>query len=226
MAKKSIALFDIDKTIYNDHSFFGVTKYFVDHEIMPQKTWEDISLEAKKYFDKQQSYSLTAENLLNIYSSGLSGMNYDDILKATREFFTLNSDKFYPYFKEITPELKTKYDIYLVSTNSQMIAEVVKEMYDLDGYLSTQFEVVDNIFTGKILSTLANGKHIVKELVSGYEEDSLAVGDSENDISMFEQVKHPICINPSEELKNEAIKRKWVITDDKNISNVIKDLIN
>jgi phosphoserine phosphatase len=106
-----------------------------------------------------------------------------------------------------------------------MIAEAVVSIYQLDGYLSTMFEVKNGVFTGKVLSTLANGKHIVKDIISKYKDNSLAVGDSENDISMLEQVKVPICINPSEELLLEAKRRNWLVINDKDAASNLRKII-
>lgn len=223
---KSLALFDIDKTIYSEHSFFKVTKYFVDEGIVPKTIWKEVNIEAKKYFGKKQSYSETANNLLEIYGGGLVGLNYERILGKTKEFFINTSGKFYPYFEKILPDLKKKYEVYLISTNSQMIAEAVVNIYKLDGYLSTMFEIKNGEFTGKVLSTLADGKHVVECLVSKYQGNTIAVGDSDNDISMLEKVKTPICINPSEELLLVAKKRKWLVVNENDISSELRKLLN
>ncbi len=87
-------------------------------------------------------------------------------------------------------------------------------MFNLDGYLCTQYEVKDGKFTGEIVSTLADGKDVVESLVSPDDQFSLAVGDSENDISMLDKVKIPICINPSPELLKVATERNWLVVDD------------
>lgn len=209
--ERSVALFDLDKTIYNDHSFFPLAKFLVDEGVLLPIIWDEIANELSKYRQKMQTYSLTASNLLQIFGSGIKGKNYSEIYQKTVDFFQSNKKNFYPYFEKILPVLRQTHDVILVTTNSQMAAEAVVTLFNLDGLLSTQFEVVDGMFTGGITSSLADGKHVVEELVGKYGGSTMAFGDSENDIGMMEKVKYPVCINPAEELSAVARARGWSI---------------
>ncbi|MBP9817977.1 HAD family phosphatase [Candidatus Shapirobacteria bacterium] len=224
--KKSIALFDIDKTIYNDHSFFAAAKFLINKGILSSDTWTKIETELGKYTQKIQTYSFTANNLLNIFVEALAGKAYDEVMVATKEFFDQNQNNFYPYFKNILPTLRQTHEIYLVTTNSQNVAEVVKNGFGLDGYLCTNFEVVGGIFTGKVLNSLADGKHVVEELVAKYDGNTMAFGDSENDIGMLEKVKTPVCINPSPELLAHAQKNNWLVVSDSTAETEVLKIIS
>jgi phosphoserine phosphatase len=214
MGKRSVALFDLDKTIYNDHSFFGIVKFLADEGVINVSTWEEVSAELGKYKGKVQTYSETANKLLEIFARSLSGKSEVDVREATAKFFDNNRGNFYSYFEKILPKLKKTHEVWLVTTNIHIAAEVVVKMFELDGYISTQFEVVEGRFTGRILSTLANGKSVVEGLLTKYAGESLAFGDSENDIEMLSRVNTAVCVNPSAELRAEALKRDWVITTD------------
>ena len=61
--KRSIALFDIDKTIYNQHSFFPAAKFLIEKGVFTAETWPRIESELEKYNSKLQEYSITANNL-------------------------------------------------------------------------------------------------------------------------------------------------------------------
>lgn len=222
---KSIAVFDLDKTIYNEHSFFGSTKYIVDAGILPSEAWDKLTEELSKYRKKLQTYAVTANNLLAIYAQALTGREYGLVLVKTREFFEKNMQNFYGYFGQILPELKKTHAVYLVTTNSQMVAEVVVKLFGLDGYLCSKFEVADGVFTGKVKNTLADGKQSVQKLLDKFGGETMGVGDSENDIEMLARVKHPLCFQPSEELRVEAGKRGWRVVDEKNAAKTIIDLV-
>ena len=77
--KKSIALFDIDKTIYNQHSFFPASKYLIEKGLFVTETWTRIESELTKYNSKLQTYSYTANNLLKIFGEALEGKNFDEV---------------------------------------------------------------------------------------------------------------------------------------------------
>lgn len=213
--KKSIALFDIDKTIYNQHSFFPAAKFLIEKGMFTAETWPRIEAELEKYNSKLQEYSITANNLLKIFGEALKGKNFDEVSSLVKEFFEDTKSIFYKYFVELVPVLKQTHDIYIVTTNSQMFAEAVKEMFGLDGYLCTNFEVEGGVFTGGILNSLADGKHVVESLLSEYSNgNNFAFGDSENDIGMLEKVQNPICINPTDELLKHAKEEGWLVVSD------------
>lgn len=222
---KSIALFDIDKTIFNQHSLFPASKFLIEKGFLSSDTWSKIEEELVKYNNKLQTYSYTADKLLVIFGTALTGKNYEDVSSAVKEFFNKNQGNFYDYFKKILPILKQTHEIYLVTTNSQMFAEAVKEMFELDGYLCTNFEVVDDRFSGKMLNSLVGGKHIVEELLSKYEGNTLAFGDSEDDIGMLEKVTTPICINPTPELLFHAKEKGWTVVNDTTAYQVILGIL-
>jgi HAD superfamily phosphoserine phosphatase-like hydrolase len=217
MTKKSLALFDLDKTIYNDHAFFGATKFLADEGVLSANTWVDVTTELGKYKNKSQTYSQTANNLLGIFARDLRGKDEMEIKNLVKDFFEANNANFYAYFEYLLPRLKKTHKIYLITNNFQPVAQAVVDRFGLDGYISTEFEVVEGRFTGLVQRSLADGKRVVEELLVKYGGETMAVGDSENDMEMLARVKHAVCINPSDELKVEALKRGWMITTDKTI---------
>lgn len=222
---KSIALFDIDETIFSQQSLFPVIKKMVDLGLLQSSILTDIDIEYKKYKNQLQSYSEAGNNILNLFCLSLAGKEYSLTYKVVKDFFVENQANFYHFFPEILPKLKTTHEVYLVTANSQMFGEAVNEMFGLDGYLSTSFEVVDKKFTGKILNSLADGKHIVEELLSNYEGATMAFGDSENDIGMLKRVSIPICVNPTPKLLIHAKEKNWTVVSDQNAYEKILDLL-
>jgi phosphoserine phosphatase len=224
--KKSIALFDIDKTVYNQHSYFAVAKYLIEKGVIAPEIWSEIESESTKYINKTQDYSFTANNLIKIFGKSLEGKRFDDIQLVVRSFFEENKNNFYKYFVDLVPVLKQTHDIYIVTTNSQMFAEAVRDMFGLDGYMCTNFEVVNGVFTGKVLNSLADGKHVVENLLSEYSGNNFAFGDSENDIGMLDRVKNPVCINPTEKLLEVAKEKGWLVVSDADAYEKVTGLLN
>ena len=86
-----------------------------------------------------------------------------------------------------------------------------------NGFISTFFEVENEKFTGEISRSLADGKTLVKELITPDNfKRSIACGDSANDILMLKEVSIGVCINADEELKNAALENNWIITTPEN----------
>jgi HAD superfamily phosphoserine phosphatase-like hydrolase len=218
--KDTIGLFDLDRTIYNTHTFFGILRRLVEVEFIDQTLEDDILRELNLHKEGKRTYEDAANYMLVRLAEGIKGKPYQELEDIAFKFFQDNKQNFYPYFVECLPEMQKTADVYLVTTNIQAVARAVQRIFGLDGVISTVYEVVDGKFTGSILSTLAGGKHMVSEVVIKY-KDSFAVGDSENDIGMFEVVKRPFCINPSEELLPVATSRGWTIINEENASSQI-----
>lgn len=223
---KSIAVFDIDNTIYKGHSYFGSVKHFIKEGIIAQSVDDQVMNEYKKYKAQEQTYGVSANNMLVILATALINKSYAEVQKITKQFFESEKDNFYPYFSKILPKLKETHEVYLVTTNGQMVAEMVVEMFGLDGYVSTVFEVKDGVFTGNITQSLADGKKACIDLVKNYSGKTIGVGDSINDIGIFETVKYPFCINPSNDLKVIAQERGWDIVTDETIGEKILSIIS
>ncbi len=222
---RSVALFDLDKTIYNTHTFFPILKWFADRGLVSQKSHEAVMEELVRHRRGETTYTDAARAMFAIMGEEVKGKSEKEFIEDIAEFFKNNLSNFYPYFAEILPKLKESHDVFLITTNVGQVAEAVKEMFELDGVICTNFEVKNGKFTGKMLTTLADGKHVVSDLLKKYGKGSIAVGDSENDIGMLELVDHPFCINPSPELLPVARKRGWKIVTDKNAGEEISKVL-
>ena len=223
--KKSIALFDLDMTIFKEYSIFSLTKYLVKEKVLEESVFAKMLEKSKEYKGGLINYSEAAASLLQIWAESLTGANYNDIKEKTKDFFGENGDNFFQYFEQLLPELKKTHVVYLVTAGPQFVSEVIKENFELDGFLSTEFEVLDGNFTGIITSSLADGKQIVGELLSNYDGNTMAFGDSENDIGMLERVKNPVCINPTEKLQEVAKERGWLVVSDTEAYEKIVELL-
>ncbi len=217
MNKKSVALFDFDKTIYKDHSIFTVTKHLINKGFVEAGTDVRMIEEFGKYKLGVRGYIETAEQVLKIHAKAMDGLDCSVIKEETVEFLEANMDRFYPYFQRILPKLKATHDVFLITASPQNIAEAVEKMFSLDGFLSTEYEVIDERFTGMVKNSLAGSKEVVEEIVKRYGGQTLAFGDSDSDIEMLERVKLPICINPNEVLLTHALENKWLVVNEDNI---------
>jgi HAD superfamily phosphoserine phosphatase-like hydrolase len=224
---KKVAFFDIDKTIYNTHSFFQLAEYEIGKGRVKQETWDKIQKLLVRYKSGELTYSVTANMLLEDFAGDLKGQKYTDLIEDVGEFFLNNLKNFYPYFEEILSKLKETHDIYIITTNAQYVAKTIVDHFGLTGFISSEFEVIDGLFTGKVLKSLANGKSMVSDILAKYGKGgSIAVGDSENDIGMLELVEYPVCISPSEELKKYASSNNWVMTEPDQATKIFNNILD
>jgi len=223
---KHIASFDLDKTLYNNHSFFEIVKSEIDDGLIDASIWDAIQNELKLYKSGVQDYSTSANNLLGIWVSSLSGKDVTTFSKHARTYFEKNMNNFFQYFEEILPKLRETHDIYIVTTNAQFVANAIVDIFNLEGSISTEFEIKDGKFTGKILKSLADGKSLVKELIlPNNKEFSIGCGDSENDISMLNEVDIAVCMAPDDNLKKVALEKSWYVTTPEDAAGLFNEIL-
>lgn len=224
---KSIALFDIDNTMYEGFSYFELLEKQVNEGVIDKQVLDDAKASMQKYKSKLQDYETTILELLDMYAAGLQGKSYDEVLESTKRFYQ-NSKKFFSYVKPTMEELRKSHDIALVTGEPQFAAKAVAELFTLESYYSTEYEVEAGKFTGSVKSYLASRyeKHnAIKHLMQGHgAKNSFAFGDSEGDIEMLRAVEHPVCLNCTDDLQDIAEKEHWHVSNAQEVTELVKKL--
>lgn len=214
MDKRSVALFDFDKTIYNDYSIFSSTRYLIDKGFLTSAVEVEMVEEYGKYKLGVYDYKQVSDRVLAIHAKAMEGLDFSTMRDVMIDFFAANEDKYYPYFEKILPRLRESHDVFLVTASSQIVAEAVEKRFSLDGFLSTVYEVKEGVLTGKIESSLVSSKgQKVADLLKNYQGQTMAFGDSDSDIEMLNAVKVPVCVNPIDNLKKVAEEKGWLVVD-------------
>lgn len=214
MNKKSVALFDFDKTIYKDYSIFTSTRYLIDQGFVEPDVEMEMVEEYGKYKLGKYDYKQTAEKMLLLQAKAMMNLDFSTMRDMMIDFFSENEDRYYPYFEKILPELRKTHDVFLVTASSQIVAEAVEKRFTLDGYLSSIYEIDDGRLTGNVESSLVGRKDMaIKTLLKKYEGKTMAFGDSDSDIEMLSMVKFPVCVNPIDKLEKVATEKGWLIVD-------------
>ncbi|OGD84086.1 hypothetical protein A2572_03080 [Candidatus Collierbacteria bacterium RIFOXYD1_FULL_40_9] len=217
MNKKSVALFDFDKTIYKDFSIFTSTKYLVEHGFLEGGVEVEMMEEYGKYKLGIRDYKQTAEEMIKIQAKFMTGLDFSTMRDKMIDFFAENEDRYFSYFERILPNLRETHDVYLVTASSQLVAEAIEKRFNLDGYLSTIYEVKNERLTGEIEKSLVGekGKEI-KEILAKYTGRNMAFGDSDSDIEMLLSVEVPVCVEPTDNLKELAQEKSWLVVTEEN----------
>lgn len=227
MSSKKLALFDIDKTIYDGYVIFPLADYQFKRKIIDKKCLNSLYEDLKLYKDKKVDYESTVENLNLHYAAGLNNLSYKKILKQTKEFFTSKEgDKFYPFVNNLIRLLQKTHDIYFITGELQFIGQAAFELFLVKGYISSELEIKSGLFNKRIKKSLAKRiekKAAIHNLLQKYNiNQSFAFGDSEGDIEMLNSVAYPICVNPTEGLQRVAKNKKWIIVKPDNITEAVK----
>lgn len=97
----------------------------------------------------------------------------------------------------------------LVTAGPIQVARVLGELYGFDEVFGSDYEVIDNVFTGRILEHLGDAGKL-KSLIKYCEKNDIsikncvAVGDSKSDIDVFRECGRAVAINYSKVLLGKA----------------------
>lgn len=221
-----IAFFDIDGTIYKGHSIIPLSLQQYKDEIIDKTCLDQINNNLNLCKSGQVNYEDFITNFLTHWAQGLKGVSFDKILKHAQEFITQQKENFYLYSYKIFDSLKEKgYETFFVTAEPEFLAQAFFEQFNLTGFVSSKFEIIDGLFTGKVLLSLAkkeNKKQETLKLLNTHDKkDSLAFGDSEGDIEMLNLVEKPVCINPTEGLRKIAQEKGWLITNPEEVISLL-----
>jgi HAD superfamily hydrolase (TIGR01490 family) len=225
---KSVALFDFDNTLYEGFSYFDLVAKQVQEGLVAPEVLAEANQSMQLYRNSDRNYEETIVSLLDIYARGLNGKSYDDVYGSTYEFYR-DTKKVYGFARKVFELLSTSHDICLVTGEPQFIAASIADVYGLDDYYSTDYEVVEGRFTGSIKSYLASRheKHnAVEHLLQGHQiEGSFAFGDAEGDIEMLAAVNHPVCIKPNPGLRARASEHGWPCVEPDQVESLVRKIL-
>lgn len=114
----------------------------------------------------------------------------------------------------------------VITVGPKQVARVVCDIWGFDDYYGSDYEVIEGIFTGKILNYIGAEQKI--ECLQHFcksnkikPEECIAIGDGSTDIPIFKHCGKSIAINSSEKVRKSATHT--VDTDD--LTDIIKYII-
>jgi HAD superfamily hydrolase (TIGR01490 family) len=218
------ALFDIDGTVIRWQLFHSVVNELVRRGQLSETASRDIKVARMtwKRRENEDSFKDYEQVLVHAYLDALTGLSVVQYNAAVESVFSEYKDQTYTYTRNLIRRLKDDgYALFAISGSQQEIVSKFAEYYGFDDAIGAHLEQLDGHFTGKI-ETPALGKQLaLDKLLARHEVDkdgSIAVGDSENDITLLEAVEQPIAFNPSAGLFDIAKERGWkVVIERKNV---------
>jgi phosphoserine phosphatase len=230
MNQRKIALFDIDKTVYDGYVILPLAEYFFEKSIIKKEVVDSLFQVLHLYKSKQVDYEASCENFNAYLASGLRNHSPDSIMNLTKAFLeTQKGNKFFPFAKPLIELLKETHDIYFVTGEVQCVGKAVADFFCVSGYLSSEMEVIKGEFTGNISRSLTNreGKRdAIEHLFNAHPyKNSLGFGDSEGDIELLDKVMYSFCINATEELQKVAISKGWSIVSPLSIIETVENIL-
>ncbi|KQS73614.1 hydrolase [Modestobacter sp. Leaf380] len=215
------AFFDCDNTMMMGASLF----------------WFARGLAARKYFTGRDVASFVwqqakfrvagSESAIDVHAvrdnalAFIAGKTVTEIVDAGEEIYDeLMADRIWSGTRLLAQQhLAAGQRVWLVTATPVELASVIARRLGLTGALGTVSEIVDGVYTGRLVGELMHHEAKAQAVLALSEREGLdlsrctAYSDSSNDLPMLSMVGTAVAVNPDSELKAVARSRGWDVKD-------------
>jgi HAD superfamily hydrolase (TIGR01490 family) len=216
---KPVVFFDVDGTIFRSSLLIELVRKLVAEGVFSEAAAEEYLPEYIAWRQREGTYQEYIDAVVKTFLRHIRGVHYGTFADIGREVVTNQSKYVYRYTRDLVKSLKADgYYVVAISQSPKTVLDEFCKQYGFDKVYGRMYEIgPQDRFTGNIIDEhlIQNKANIVKRVFDRdsdlTQERSVAVGDTEGDISLLEQVVRPICFNPNKSLHQYAKRSKWEI---------------
>ena len=217
--KRNLAIFDLDNTILNGDSDYSWINFLIEKGFVNKDEYERKN---KYFYDQYYQGKLNYDEWAEFALTTIKGKKPEEIEDILSKFLSeIIEPMINIYALKLLHDHTHNNDIMLLaSATNSVIVEPIAKRLGFKNIVSTEVEIIDEIYTGKVLGipALSEGKLIkVKEWmlqnsIESFDNTSF-YSDSINDLPLLAAVSKPVAVNPDDMLREECRKRSWEIID-------------
>ena len=217
--KRNLAIFDLDNTILNGDSDYSWINFLIEKGYVDKDEYERKN---KYFYDQYYQGKLNYDEWAEFALTTIKGKKPEEIEDILSKFLNeVIEPMINIYALKLLHDHSHNNDIMLLaSATNSVIVEPIAKRLGFKNIVSTEVEIIDEIYTGKVLGipALGEGKLIkVKEWMLQNRIESFVntsfYSDSINDLPLLAVVSKPVAVNPDDMLRKECRKRSWEIID-------------
>jgi len=216
--KKKLAVFDIDGTIFRSSLVVELVDALIQEGIFKESVGKIYAKSYKRWLEREDTYDEYIADVVKAYLKNIKGVEYKLYSRVASKVIVFHKNRVYKYTRELTKELKEKgYFLLAISHSPNEPVQKFASELGFDEIYGRIFEVgEDGRLTGKMMyrDFIDNKGEVIKHVIKKHNltlKNSIGVGDTEQDISVFKFVEKPICFNPNAKLFKYAKQKKWRI---------------
>lgn len=216
---QSVAFFDVDGTVFRSSLLIELVEALIRDGVFPAEA-KDIYRDAYTMWrNREGSYDDYIGAVIEAYLEYIKGVHYGVFADIGKRVVAVHSKRVYRYTRDLIKELKGKgYYIVAISQSPKTVLDAFCKEYGFDKVYGRMYEIgPQDRFTGNVTDVhlIENKANIVNRVFEHNPElskvGSIAVGDTEGDISLLGAVEHAICFNPNKALYAYAKRMDWKV---------------
>jgi len=213
----SLALFDLDNTLLAGDSDYLWGCFLVDKGLVEKQLYEEAN---ERFYRDYAEGTLDIHEFLNFALQPLAN-NDAEILKSLHQEFM--EKHISPIMTRVGMDLIARHrregdrPVIITATNS-FVTGPIAQAFGVSDLIATEPEFIDGRYTGRVAGTPCFQKGKIERLHAWLDvtqiefDNSWFYSDSHNDLSLLEEVAHPVAVDPDDQLRAIASERGWQIT--------------
>ncbi len=214
----NVALFDIDDTLIQGDSTLLWEIFSAKHNLTDNPNYQ---LEAHQLIDQYHAGQLNIQDAMRHSLQGLKNRTVEESAVLVQNFVQSElKNRIYPEgVEKIKEHLLLNHDVILISASGEHIVSHIAKLFQVKIYIACLAEIMHNRYTGNMIGvpSFQKGKVVRFKQWASQQDQHIAetwfYSDSLNDLPLLNYVDHPVTVNPSESLKQLAVRKNWPILE-------------
>ena len=208
-----LLIFDLDNTLLAGDSDRNWGIFLAEQKVV-ESSYLD---ESEKFYNNYYDGSLDIDGFLSFCLKPLIENNMEYLLKLRQQFI---EDKIKPIITQpgkeiINHAIQNGKTVVIATATNDFVTRPIADLFNVSTLIATEFEVINQKFTGKVLNTPCFREGKVSKVKKWVDDNNFDLSkasfysDSFNDLPLLEKVKNPVIVDGDDKLLEIGKNRNW-----------------
>ena len=208
-----LLIFDLDNTLLAGDSDRNWGIFLAEQKVVKSSYLD----ESEKFYNNYYDGSLDIDGFLSFCLKPLIENDMSYLLELRKQFI---EDKIKPIITEpgreiINQAIEDDKTVIIATATNDFVTRPIADLFNVRTLIATEFEVIDQKFTGKVLNTPCFREGKVSKVKKWVDDNNFDLSkasfysDSFNDLPLLEKVKNPVIVDGDDKLLEIGKNRNW-----------------
>ena len=208
-----LLIFDLDNTLLAGDSDRNWGIFLAEQKVV-ESSYLD---ESEKFYNNYYDGNLDIDGFLSFCLKPLIENDMSYLLELRKQFI---EDKIKPIItapgKEIINQaIEDGKTVIIATATNDFVTRPIADLFNVRTLIATEFEVINQKFTGKVLNTPCFREGKVSKVKKWVDDNNFDLSkasfysDSFNDLPLLEKVKNPVIVDGDDKLLEIGKNRNW-----------------
>ena len=208
-----LLIFDLDNTLLAGDSDRNWGIFLAEQKVVKSSYLD----ESEKFYNNYYDGSLDIDGFLSFCLKPLIENDMSYLLELRKQFI---EDKIKPIItvpgrEIINQAIEDGKTVIIATATNDFVTRPIADLFNVRTLIATEFEVINQKFTGKVLNTPCFREGKVSKVKKWVDDNNFDLSkasfysDSFNDLPLLEKVKNPVIVDGDDKLLEIGKNRNW-----------------